>query len=181
MLDLTRPATAIGLFVVGLGVILALSRLKPMKRELTGRHVLLIAVSAFGVIIAVNILLAWKAVATFPGIEVRNGYIASQSFDAERTAQLGLGWTAETRLDGETLRVAFSDDQGRPVEVDSIEGVFGRATETLDDQSPAFVRVRGSTFEAPVKVSRGQWVLQLHATASDGTRFRQRVSIVVSQ
>ena len=63
-------------------------------RELTGRHVLGITVTAFAVIIGVNLVLAYKAVSTFPGLEVANGYIASQTFDAERKAQVALGWTA---------------------------------------------------------------------------------------
>ena len=60
-----------------------------MTREfkLTGWHVLAIFVGAFGVIIGVNVALAWNAVATFPGLEVDNSYIASQTFDDRREAQ----------------------------------------------------------------------------------------------
>lgn len=152
-----------------------------MQRELTGRHVLLIALAFFGVIIAVNGVMAWQAVATFPGIEVRNGYVASQSFEAERQAQVRLGWSAETRLDDGLLRVAFTDAGGKPVDVAAVEGVFGRATEAAEDQTPAFARVGQSAFEAPVDAGRGQWVLQLRATAGDGTLFRQRVQISVAE
>ena len=60
--------------------------------ELTGRKVLAITVSAFGVIIAVNVTLAWQAIATFPGLEVDNGYVASQTFDAEKK---GGSWLRE--------------------------------------------------------------------------------------
>lgn len=152
-----------------------------MKRELTGRHVFFITVGAFAVIVAVNIALAWAAVATFPGLEVRNGYVASQSFEAERQAQGRLGWTAETRLEDGLLRVVFTGPDGRPAEVDTVEGVFGRATSSADDQTPDFARVRAATFEARVAASRGQWVLQLRAVAEDGTPFRQRVSIAVRE
>ena len=62
------------------------------EREITGRHVLLGMVGAFGVIITVNVVMAWQAVSTFPGLEVKNSYVASQTFDAERKAQLALGW-----------------------------------------------------------------------------------------
>ena len=55
--------------------------------ELRGRHVGAMFVAGFGIIIAVNILLAVKAVGTFPGLEVANSYVASQSFDARRKAQ----------------------------------------------------------------------------------------------
>ena len=62
--------------------------------ELKGKHVLGIAVGAFGVIIAVNLVMAYQAISTFPGLEVANGYVASQTFDADRKAQEALGWTA---------------------------------------------------------------------------------------
>ena len=50
--------------------------------EIKGWHVFATFAAAFGIIISVNLTLAFKAVATFPGLEVRNSYIASQSFDA---------------------------------------------------------------------------------------------------
>ena len=52
-----------------------------MTRPLTGKHVLAITLVAFGVIIGVNVLMAVKAVGTFPGLEVANSYVASQDFD----------------------------------------------------------------------------------------------------
>ena len=50
-------------------------------------------VAAFGVIIGVNLVLALSAVRTFPGLEVKNSYVASQTFDERRAAQEALGWT----------------------------------------------------------------------------------------
>jgi len=58
--------------------------------ELTGKHVLGITVGAFSIIIAVNVLMAFKAVSTFPGLEVANSYVASQTWDADMAAQKAL-------------------------------------------------------------------------------------------
>ena len=52
--------------------------------KLTGGHVLAMFVAMFGVIITVNMILAFSAVKTFPGLEVKNSYVASQSFDRDR-------------------------------------------------------------------------------------------------
>lgn len=60
--------------------------------EIKGWHVFTGFAGAFSIIITVNLTLAFQAVRTFPGLEVRNSYVASQTFDADRTAQLGLGW-----------------------------------------------------------------------------------------
>jgi nitrogen fixation protein FixH len=152
-----------------------------MQRELTGRDVLIITVSAFAVIVGVNLVLAWQAVATFPGIEVRNGYIASQRFEADRQAQAALGWVADTRLAAGRLTVAITGPDGRPAKVASLEGLLGRATSTVDDQSPVFRRIAAGVYEADAAVSRGQWVLHISAVAENGTPFHQRVSVSVRE
>src|SRR5690554_3772390 len=107
-------------------------------KPLTGTRVLLIAVSAFAVIIGVNMTLAFSAVRTFPGLEVQNSYIASQHFDDARTAQEGLGWTLEARLEGGALVLAFTDVAGDPVQVAALEATLGRATHVRDDLVPEF-------------------------------------------
>ncbi|MGL5012584.1 MAG: FixH family protein, partial [Paracoccaceae bacterium] len=81
-------------------------------QELTGRHVFAITAAAFGTIIAVNLLLAYKAVSTFPGLEVASSYTAGVGFDARRAAQVALGWDVTPTYDGQTLRVDFRDASG---------------------------------------------------------------------
>ena len=83
-----------------------------MTKELTGRHVLVITLAAFGVIIAVNLVMAFLAVGSFPGLEVKNSYVASQQFDRDRLAQENLGWTARASYDGAQLAIEIVDGQG---------------------------------------------------------------------
>ncbi len=149
-----------------------------MQKELTGRHVAMIFVSAFSVIIAVNLALAYNAVHSFPGLEVKNSYVASQSFDRDRNAQQSLGWSvlAEAR-DGQVL-LSVTDADGRPVEVASLEATLGRATHVKDDSNPAFA-YDGKRYVAPVDLAPGNWNIRMVATAEDGTIFRQRVILHV--
>lgn len=144
-------------------------------RELTGRMVLAIFVAAFGVIIAVNLLLAWNAVRTFPGLEVRNSYVASQGFNEALREQRALGWEVRVAVVGERLEVRFTDADGAPASVASFQASLGRATHVRDDVTPAFTYEDG-VFVAPVDIALGNWNLRLVATAADGTEFRQRVS-----
>lgn len=147
--------------------------------EITGRHVALGTGAAFGVIIAVNLLLAWKAIATFPGLEVANGYIASQTFDAERRAQQALGWTlAASHTDG-TLRLHLTGANGVPVRAEAVTVLVGRPTEAAQDQRPTLA-FDGRDWTAPLTLARGRWMLLVEATAPDGTRFRQRFDLAVS-
>ena len=149
-----------------------------MAAPLTGRKVLLIAVVAFGVIIGVNVLMAYKAVSTFPGLEVPNSYVASQTFDAERKAQQALGWTlTESHADGQ-LRLAFRDRDGLPVRVKDLSALVGRTTEAAQDIHPDFSYVNGD-YVADAPLAPGKWMILLEAFSDDGTRFHQRLDLFV--
>lgn len=145
---------------------------------LTGRKVFAIAAAAFGVIIAVNILMAVKAISTFPGLEVKNSYVASQVFEAERAAQKRLGWTLTHAYEGRALVLGFRDRDGRPVQVERLSATLGRATEAADDRRPDFVW-NGSDYVARETLAPGKWMILLEAFAADGTRFHQRLDLFV--
>ena len=93
--------------------------------ELKGWHVLAMFLGFFGTIIAVNLFMATKAVGTFPGLEARNGFVESQSFQERRAAQEALGWDVAAVLRGGTLEIAFTDASGAPVEVTGLDAVVG--------------------------------------------------------
>ncbi len=147
-----------------------------MTRELKGWHVATVFVMAFGVIIAVNLTLAFKAVATFPGLEVKNSYVASQSFDRERHAQEALGWDVTAEVRGGLLRVDLRDEAGRAVDGVPLQGLLGRPTHVRADRQVRFVQ-DGSAYVAPVALEAGLWALRLEAVAPDGTAFRKRLMI----
>ncbi|SFL49934.1 FixH family protein [Shimia aestuarii] len=148
------------------------------KREFTGRHALMVFVGAFGVIIAVNLALAWNAVATFPGLEVKNSYVASQQFDEKRDAQESLGWQVAARATGGLLILSITDAYGKPVEVAELDAVLGRATHVKDDVKPSF-EFDGQFYVAPAELAPGNWNIRMTAKAKDGTMFQQRVVLNV--
>ncbi|MDG1472100.1 MAG: FixH family protein [Ascidiaceihabitans sp.] len=148
-------------------------------KPLTGRKVLLIICSAFAVIIAVNLTLAYQAVATFPGLETKNSYVSSQTFDADRAAQQALNWDVSARLDQGVLRLSLRKDTA-PVEAQIVSAVLGRATNVAQDQTPILV-FDGQDYVAPVDLGEGNWNLRLVANAADGTMFRQRIIVDVAK
>lgn len=148
------------------------------RGPLTGPKVFAIFSSFFIVIIAVNLVMAFKAVSTFPGVETTNSYIASQTFDDDRAAQEALGWTVAAAVHRGDLQVTITDAAGDPVEVAAITGIFGRATMARDDQIPEFT-FDGAVYHAPVAADQGNWNFRVEATAADGTPFRQRIVIRV--
>lgn len=151
-----------------------------MQKELTGRHVALIFVSAFSIIIAVNLTLAFSAVNTFPGLEVKNSYVASQQFDVDRAAQQSLGWTVRAVAEDGKVHLSITDAQGNPVEVATLKATLGRATHVKDDSTPDF-RFDGARYVAPADLGPGNWNIRMVATNADGTVFRQRLVLHVAK
>ena len=145
-------------------------------RKLTGRHVLAIFIGGFGIIFAVNIFMAFNAVATFPGMEVDSSYADSQTFDDRRAAQEALGWNASVEVPGDgTLILHLVDDAGAPVAPADLTALLTRPTNREEDQLLALTRVNGA-FVAPADLGDGQWRLRLTGTARDGTDYRHNIT-----
>lgn len=150
-----------------------------MPRELTGRHVAAITVSFFAVIIAVNLYMASQAIGTFPGVEGRNTFYASQNFDVARRAQQALGWEVTDDYRDGMLELRFTEAAtGRPGAVRDLQVLVGRATEQGQDQSPVFAR-EGGAFVAPLVLAPGKWLVRIEARAEDGTLFRQQRQLYI--
>ncbi|WP_456390667.1 FixH family protein [Profundibacter sp.] len=149
-----------------------------MAAPLTGRKVLAMFIAFFGVIIAVNLFMAYMAVGTFPGLDVKNSYVASQSFDDDREAQIALGWEVTVSYQDGELQVAVVNEAGQPADVAKLEALIGRPTHVRDDQTPEFQQRQG-VFKARVTLEPGLWNLRLNATSLDGTPFKQRLTFNV--
>lgn len=149
-------------------------------RELTGRKVLMIFIAGFGIIIGVNLFMAFNAVSTFPGLEVSSSYADSQDFNLRRDAQEALGWNASVEVDAESgvLTLHLVDDSGQPVAPAEFEALLTRPTNRQEDQLLDLTRNAGA-FTAPVEVSEGRWRLRLTGTARDGTDYRHNITFTV--
>ncbi len=148
-----------------------------MTKEIKGWHVAAIFVLAFSVIITVNLVLAFNAVHTFPGLEVSNSYVASQTFDKERDAQLALDWDVSAELNGNALTLTILED-GRAISPEFEKVTFGRATNVRQDQTPEF-EFDGHALHAMVQGGSGNWNLRIRARGENGALFQQRVIVEV--
>ena len=147
-------------------------------KPLTGRKVLFITVSAFAVIFSANMALLFSALGSFPGLEVKNSYVASQSFDNDRAAQQALGWTAKVSYATGRLTLTVTDRAGETVPPRIVSALVGRATHVKDDQQLAF-GPGNPGLVSPALLGPGLWQVRLVAEAPDGTRFAQRLALTV--
>lgn len=146
-----------------------------MKRELTGRHVLAITIGAFSVIIAVNLVMATKAIGTFPGLETKSSYIASQHFQAEREAQQHLGWRAWLEATDGMLVLTIVDAAGQGVLPQSLSVQLRRPTHQRDDVMLELMPEAPGRWSAPARLERGNWNADVRAETAEGGAFRQRL------
>ncbi len=150
------------------------------ERKITGRHVFLGFAAAFAVIVGVNLVLAYSAIKTFPGLEVRNGYVASQTFNERKAAQEALGWSVRADQGDGVLVLRITDAGGAPVEARELAVNIGRATTVAQDVAPD-LSFNGSAYVAPLELAGGNWVVHLDAVAPDGTSFQQRFNLHVKR
>lgn len=143
-----------------------------MSRELKGYHVALIFGSCFAIIIGVNLVLATQAIRTFPGLEVKNSYVASQTFDQDRAAQDALGWQVGVTVQQGVLRLGIGDAAG-PVKARIIEAKLGRASFAGDDRLLDMRQGNGFYMAEVPGLAPGSWRFWLTAEAADGTLFKQ--------
>lgn len=146
--------------------------------RITGRMVLAGFVAAFAIIISVNLALAYYAVSSFPGLEVDNSYVASQTFDARKAEQEALGWTVRADAEGDEVRLSIRGRDGAPVQVGKLNAVLGRATHIADDMAPEFI-FDGQDYVAHATLGPGNWNIRMTADSIDGHKFQQRVVLHV--
>lgn len=144
-------------------------------RRFTGRHMAAILISFFGVVIAVNVLMAKLAISTFGGEVVENSYVASQHFNRwldEAGAERALGWKADIRHDPDgTVRVALIGAPSGATVVGEAWHPLGR----LPDHILHF-RPEGAAFRSNESFPAGRWRIRIEVTAG-GHRWRGEQSV----
>jgi len=135
----------------------------PKSSTFTGKHMALVFVGGFGIVIAVNLVMATFAVGSFHGTVVDNSYVASQNYNgwlakAEASKQLGWQVEASQRADG---RVVLGT-----------AGVPAAATVAAEAERPLGAREHTPLAFAPD--GAGRWVSD--RPLADG-RWQMRIAI----
>lgn len=148
-------------------------------KAFTGRHMTIILVAFFGVVIAVNFTMARLASSTFGGTVVDNSYVASQQYNewlARAAAQDRLGWDTEVTVDSSRHVLLAVRKEGVPLgdvhAVATVHHPLGRTPPV----SLRFERATGGTLRSVETLAVGRWRLDLivrHGAAE--ARYREDV------
>ena len=146
-----------------------------MEKPLTGKHVLIILLSAFGVVFAVNGYMAYSAIHTHSGEQRGATYEAGLHYNAtlaEQRAQDELHWSHKSEaLLGSRLAVTVADANGAPVAGLAIEGWLERPASNRADRKLTFKEVVAGRYEASdASPEAGAWILTFTAQKSRPAR-----------
>lgn len=87
-------------------------------KKLTGRRVFIYIFSFFLVVTAVNVVFITKALESNTGVVNQSPYERGLNYNrvlAENEREKALGWTFETKVDGENLVFVLNDKSGKPI------------------------------------------------------------------
>jgi nitrogen fixation protein FixH len=158
-------------------------------RPITGRFVLVAFVTFFGVIAAVNAVMMTLAIRTMPGLDVRNGYVASQAMNGELDAmrrQAERGWTADVTMmlkaGHAPLSVSFADRANAPVTGLEVTARLAHPALTRADLSIMLIETHPGHYAAEVSdIQPGGWALVIEARRSGERVFASRNRIVLTE
>lgn len=139
----------------------------------TGRHITLILIAFFAVVIAVNVFMARQAIHTFGGEVVENSYVASQHYNTwldEAAKEKALGWSASLgRTAAGKVAIAMT---GAPASGLTLSAVARHPLGRMPDQVLTFQRQTDGSFVSQQVLPNERWTLRIEAQA-DGQRWRE--------
>jgi nitrogen fixation protein FixH len=165
-----------------------MSRPLASPKPLTGRKVLWMLIAFFGVVIAVNAVMAKLAIQTLPGTEVDSAYSASLAYEGDIAAardQNARDWKVDAHIQrgsdgGATLEVEAHDKRGLPMSGLNFQGRFERPADRRADQAVALAEVASGVYRgsAPL-IGPGQWDLVLEGDAAGQRMFLSRNRVLL--
>lgn len=130
-------------------------------RRFTGRHMAIILVAFFGMVIAVNLVMARMAIGTFGGTVVDNSYVASQNFNdwlAQARAEQALGWQVDVARDGtDHLAVTVTDAGGAPLPGARLTALARHPLGRKPERIMHFADTGAGGFRSTASLGAGRW------------------------
>jgi nitrogen fixation protein FixH len=134
---------------------------KHARGTFTGKHMALVFVGGFGVVIAVNLVMASFAIDTFHGTVVDNSYVASQNYNDwldKAEASRALGWQAlpEQRDDGRVVLETLGLPPGAAITAEAERPLGERETASL-----TFAPAGEGQWLSDQTLAEGRWNLRI--------------------
>ncbi|MBN7755691.1 FixH family protein [Nitratireductor aquimarinus] len=152
------------------------------QKVFTGWHMLAIMIAFFGVIIAVNLTMAFYANSSWTGLIVKNSYVASQTFNeraAEGRAQAALGWNGDLIVEDGAITYRLTDASGSLIPLDGVKLIMHRPVTADEDTTLELERRPDGAFGVDHGPGDGTWVVSITAEAGLDHPYRDVRRIVI--
>ncbi len=130
----------------------------------------------FGVIITANLTLAYFAGMSWSGLIAKNGYVASQEFNAREARlreQQRRGWKGDLSWRQQHLTFTLANRHGDAVHAASIIAHVQRPTHERDDQTIALQPDGRGGYTAPLRLDPGDWIVAIEAVSLHGHLYKK--------
>ena len=153
-------------------------------KPFTGWHMLAILIAFFGVVISVNVLMAWYASSSWSGLISKDTYVASQDFNIEaakarRWAQQGFKGKFTVMDDALEYRLA-----GPAAEIGNlrqVSAIFHRPVGDKQDFTITLGKAGDGLFTSGHNLPVGQWIVDLAAIDGGRTVFHEAERIYIAE
>ena len=148
----------------------------------TGRHMLLIMVSFFAVVIAVNFYMAYNATHSFAGLVVENSYVESQHFNEKLEAvrrQAALGWKVGVEVEADGVTVDARNARGVPIR-GRVEVEMTRPTTDDDDHDLVAESIGYGAVHLPTTLAPGAWDATVTVVSAEGEHYLATRRVIIA-
>ncbi len=139
-------------------------------------------IGVMGLVFAINGVMIYDAVQTFPGAAGEDGFDLSNEYKrvlAAAERQAALGWQIEAEVTPAHFPVLrLTDRSGAPLAPVAIEAHAERPIGPLDSTALQFHPVGDGKFQADTSLFSGQWDIMLTVRSNDG-RYRATRRVIV--
>jgi nitrogen fixation protein FixH len=166
-----------------------MNRALASPKPLTGGKVLFMLLAFFGVVVAVNVMMARLAIQTLPGTEVDSAYGASLAYENEIVAahdQNARNWKVDAHIQrgpdgGALLEVEVRDNSGLAMTGLNFQGRFERPADRRADQAVALAEVGSGIYRGSARlIGPGQWDLVLEGDAAGQRMFLSKNRVLLN-
>jgi nitrogen fixation protein FixH len=151
------------------------------NRPFTGRHMTMILVAFFAVVVGVNVTMAVLARKSWTGLVVPNSYVASQHFNAEtqkRLAMLEKGFRMEIVVRARSISITLNDKAGAALPLHNAAMTLVRSDRAATEISMA-MQCQNSLCSSMTELSPGLWRGEAVLAVGGFGEWRQPVEVLV--
>lgn len=149
----------------------------------TGRHMLMIMLAFFGVIVTANMTMVYFAAHSWTGLVVKNSYVASQEFNATtvKLEKAAANVHSTIAYNAGKISVSLTDDAEHAVSAFNVTLKLGRPSHEGEDRVIVLATAGNGIYQADHTLAKGQWSGQVTADVVGHPQWQRALWLLVKE